>query len=81
MSSFILRKAAAAIKIVIVISHFYNRKLSIGVIPSPPLGILVDCANVYKQLLNNNNMVINVIQSKWTAKLNDEIVLCIIEIL
>ena len=32
-----------------------------------------DCANVYKQLLNYNNNVINAIRSKWTAKLNDAI--------
>ena len=31
------------------------------------------CANVYKQLLNNNNNVINEIRSKWTSKLNEEI--------
>ena len=31
------------------------------------------CANVYKQLLNNNNNVISEIRSKWTSKLNEEV--------
>ena len=31
------------------------------------------CANVYKQLLNNNNNVICEIRSKWTSELNEEV--------